>query len=573
MAFSYSAFLNDLSPAWANLNTDADIFNDQYPDALAEDTSWSGFPIYDPAPFPARDTLPTKRRNDAVDDPQPTKRRQFEDVLNAEADAPHALDLDDGARFIELEPSVPDPLQRKVDVCTKNPFMVTGIAHHPKHNHWKETANAQSVKEVNGLLKFSRNTTGSTANLSSEGRSAKASPAEHEQAVTKILRRLPWLPRDFGRGFHMTINEGALLAFYTTAWCQGRTVMKASNSFLKDVTPMCANYPAVRHAIYALASTYILDYEPSEQVEAMAERHYQLSVKSLDQMLLDANNYAPGKEDPLLATIFLLSHGDFINWEYRDKTTIPKWALALQTAQSVLDKSDPGHRYGTPANVQMTTARRHIGGWIEQTSIFAADPTSSTYPIAGQHILKEINRFHQWSELSKEYRYDTTAELLDSCNLDEDGRVTDAAMNTLLGAEAHAASIRIYLHCRFLRKPRQHLDVRTELRTLLRCLDMLPSSGDLFTAQSPFFAVCMAGFVAYRPVDREIVRQWFLVVVDGSRGNVPPAWSAIQRLWEWHDKRPVVPWAGDQVPIHLRPAWWEDMVEEFVRGEGILTYT
>lgn len=146
-------------------------------------------------------------------------------------------------------------------------------------------------------------------------------------------------------------------------------------------------------------------------------------------------------------------------------------------------------------------------------------------------------------------------------------------MNTLLGAEAHAASIRIYLHCRFLRKPRQHPDVRAELRTLLRCLDMLPSSGDLFTAQSPFFAVCMAGFVAYRPVDREIVRQWFLVVVDGSRGNVPPAWSAIQRLWEWHDLRPVIPWAGDQVPIHLRPAWWEDMVEEFVRCEGILTYT
>lgn len=108
---------------------------------------------------------------------------------------------------------MPDLLQRKVDVCTKNPFMVTGIAHHPKHNHWKETANAQSVKEVNGLLKFSRNTTGSTAHLSSGRRSAKASPAEHEQAVTKILRRLPWLPRDFGRGFHMTINEGALLAF------------------------------------------------------------------------------------------------------------------------------------------------------------------------------------------------------------------------------------------------------------------------------------------------------------------------------------------------------------------------
>lgn len=80
MAFIYSAFLNDLSPAWANLNTDADIFSDEYPDALAEDTSWSGFPIYDTAPFPVGDTLRTKRRNDAVDDPQPTKRRQFEGI-------------------------------------------------------------------------------------------------------------------------------------------------------------------------------------------------------------------------------------------------------------------------------------------------------------------------------------------------------------------------------------------------------------------------------------------------------------------------------------------------------------
>ncbi|KAL8798781.1 MAG: hypothetical protein Q9182_006393 [Xanthomendoza sp. 2 TL-2023] len=403
--------------------------------------------------------------------------------------------------------------------------------------------------------------------------------------------------------------------------------MRDSNSFLKDVTPMCANYPAVRHAVFALASTYILDYDPSEQVEALAEKHYQQAVKSLDEMLLDVNNYVPGKEDPLLATIFLLSHGDFINWENRDKTSIPKWALALKTAQSILDKSDPGHRYGKPENVQMTAARRHIGGWIEQSSIFAAvirkldtsltqhqckwlieggeinqrrigahmgmapmllhrlgqithfcaklaeDPTSNTYPFAGRAILKEIDHFHQWSELSEDFQYDSTADLLDSCILDEDGRVTDAATNTLLGAEAHAAAIRIYLHCRLLRKPRQHPDVRAELRTLLRCLDMLPSSGNLFTAQSPFFAVCMAGFVAYRPVDREIVRQWFLVVVNGSRGNVPPAWSAIQSLWKWHDSHPVIPWDGDHVPIHMRKAWWEDMVEEFVRCEGILTYT
>ena len=291
----------------------------------------------------------------------------------------------------------------------------------------------------------------------------------------------------------------------------------------------------------------------------------------------------------------------------------------------------------------MTNARRHIGGWLEQSSVFSAvtrkldtahtknhlkwlleggtddkrrigahmgmapmllhrlsqithfcaklaevgfyaieephclifrqDPTSDVYPKAVEFIMNEIKTFHQWSELSPDYRYESKQQLLDSCILDEDGRVTDAARATLLGAEAHAASIRIYLHCRFLRKPRQHPDVRAELRTLLRCLDMLPSSGNLFTAQSPFFGVCMAGFVAYRPVDREIVRQWFLVVVDGARGNVPPAWSAIQSLWKWHDSQDQVTWVGDHVPIYLRPAWWEDMVEEFWRCEGILTYT
>jgi Fungal specific transcription factor domain len=191
--------------------------------------------------------------------------------------------------------------------------------------------------------------------------------------------------------------------------------------------------------------------------------------------------------------------------------------------------------------------------------------------MVGRAIEKQLKNFYQWSELSE--GYSSTRDLFDSCDLSEDGTVDDAAKATLLGAEAHAASIRIYLQCRFFRKPRQHPDVQAELRTLLRCIDMLPSNGRLFTAQAPFFGVCMAGFVAYRPVDREIVRQWFLVVVAGSRGNVPPAWSGIQSLWRWHDTRPVIQYADDQTPIRMRHPWWEDMVNEFHRCEGILTYT
>lgn len=110
-----SAFLNDLSPAWANLNTHADIFSDQYPDALAEDTSCSGFPRHDPAPFPLRDTLRTKRRNDAVDDPQPTKRRQLEGIYIA------LFNVLDIMVFLSSEP----PVRGDFTVsCSKNSFIM-----------------------------------------------------------------------------------------------------------------------------------------------------------------------------------------------------------------------------------------------------------------------------------------------------------------------------------------------------------------------------------------------------------------------------------------------------------------
>ena len=38
----------------------------------------------------------------------------------------------------------------------------------------------------------------------------------------------------------------------------------------------------------------------------------------------------------------------------------------------VLEKSDPGYRYNYPHNVQCSSARRHIGGWIAQSAIFSA---------------------------------------------------------------------------------------------------------------------------------------------------------------------------------------------------------
>jgi hypothetical protein len=64
---------------------------------------------------------------------------------------------------------------------------------------------------------------------------------------------------------------------------------------------------------------------------------------------------------------------------------------------------------------------------------------------------------------------------------------------------------------------------------------MQPTSGPLFTAQTPLFSIFIAGIVASRPKHRDLIRNWFIPVCEDSRGNVPPTWAAMQWIWEWVD--------------------------------------
>jgi hypothetical protein len=56
---------------------------------------------------------------------------------------------------------------------------------------------------------------------------------------------------------------------------------------------------------------------------------------------------------------------------------------------------------------------------------------------------------HQWSEISPGYQ--SKEELLESCQLDSESKVTSAAMVTDLTGEIWIATVRMYLHCRFYR--------------------------------------------------------------------------------------------------------------------------
>lgn len=59
---------------------------------------------------------------------------------------------------------------------------------------------------------------------------------------------------------------------------------------------------------------------------------------------------------------------------------------------------------------------------------------------------------------------------------------------------------------------------------LVKCVRRMPSTGTLFTSQSPLFPVFIMGFVAVDEADRDVARTWFQTVVscDTSRSVRPP---------------------------------------------------
>ena len=55
--------------------------------------------------------------------------------------------------------------------------------------------------------------------------------------------------------------------------------------------------------------------------------------------------------------------------------------------------------------------------------------------------------------------------------------------------------------------------------------------------------------------------------------NVPPAWSAVQSVWVWHDARGESALDEAEILLSDRLPWWEDMIAEVHRCQGQLALT
>ena len=127
-----------------------------------------------------------------------------------------------------------------------------------------------------------------------------------------------------------------------------------------------------------------------------------------------------------------------------------------------------------------------------------------------------MENFEQYSYLSD--GYPTSQALLDSCELDENGKIFTAVKTTELLAESYVATAQIYLYCRLMRKSRRHPHVQSIVDRLLWIVDRMATSGPHFTAAHAQVRVFVGATVAVEQKHRDIVRAWFEDLVHGTRG-------------------------------------------------------
>ncbi|KAL2756035.1 hypothetical protein ACRALDRAFT_2103886, partial [Sodiomyces alcalophilus JCM 7366] len=414
-----------------------------------------------------------------------------------------------------------------------------------------------------------------------------------------------------------------------SAWCAGRTILPSTNCWIQDIAQIADGNACVRHAMLALSSTYVLDYKPDEKIRQASNAHYERAVTLLSDALKDQRELRPGGSVGTVAAIALLDMLDVVSPEHRrSKDQLPRWLEGARMACRLLDATDPGHRYWNAANIQTSQAwvantiissraailalpmtplnpantgdqqfqwllshgnereARRIHGAcgfsprllhrIAQVTHLAAliedDPESVTIPEVAAAIMKELHNLRQWSELSPG-GHDSTDALLAHCDkqLGPSGVVVDRADMTDLTAEAWRQAAIIYSLCRLYRLPRSHDQVLLHMTKLGACINRTPTSGSLFTAQAPFFPVFLLGLLAVKEDHIRSARQWFESVLQTyCRSSVPPVYEALKRARKWlldtlDDSTAPLP-----VPIGHRYAWWETLVAEITKNEGIL---
>lgn len=241
-----------------------------------------------------------------------------------------------------LQPSLPDREARSTAEFIANPFADGDNVR--QRYAVKAASKAPEKKPIrfNGYVKFDWNANISDSDAiivaAQQPRLRKVSTATRQESVLRQLQAkngivpvVSYLPPNYGQVCELNQTDHNFLRFCecsdskqstasnmqavkltitdTQAFCKGRTVLPDTNSWLVDITPTISN-PCVKRALLALAAGYVLDYKPDKQLVSRANWHYKRAVELFGKELNDKRNQEVGKDDAILAALWLLYAND-----------------------------------------------------------------------------------------------------------------------------------------------------------------------------------------------------------------------------------------------------------------------
>ncbi|KAF6517598.1 hypothetical protein HZS61_003159 [Fusarium oxysporum f. sp. conglutinans] len=148
-----------------------------------------------------------------------------------------------------------------------------------------------------------------------------------------------------------------LFDFYIKNWCPGRSVLRDTNLWLKDLAPMHGN-EGILQAIKCLAGTYIYDYVPDERIRQRINQLYVEADQNYIAHLNAPESREVGKGQEAITMTVLLSMLDIVLTERRLKKPYnPRWLEGFRQGEYFLQATDPGARYWKNNNVQYNELR------------------------------------------------------------------------------------------------------------------------------------------------------------------------------------------------------------------------
>ncbi|RYC80748.1 hypothetical protein BFJ63_vAg16363 [Fusarium oxysporum f. sp. narcissi] len=412
------------------------------------------------------------------------------------------------------------------------------------------------------------------------------------------------LPPQFGFQAKMDRTDRRLFEFYIKNWCPGRSVLRDTNLWLKDLAPMHGN-EGILYAIQSLSGIYIYDYMPLEDIRQRINQRYDMANQYYSTLLHAPESREVGKGQEVITMTALLSMLDIVLTERRLKKPYnPRWLEGFRQGEYFLQATDPGARYWKNNNVQYNELRISQSIIVGRAVILAQlmmalpspqtfnpgaeagrfswllygtekdmyeihggcgfskkllhlmsqvtycagrlqqEPESTIVPITAKFLLRELSEMRQWSREGKDWelarKYPPT---IDWVRDRADEIIIDSnQIMTEVTAEAWRIAAIIYYQCRLLRLPRNHPEVLANLDDLALCIRIMPTSGSHFTAQAPLLPVFFLGLLATETVHKNVSMDWFEQVVQTPvRSSVPSLYDALLRIWGWIDKEVQIP--------------------------------